>query len=853
MLTSFYYTQYPDHFVSDAQKRTPKYIKQTVDYFATIAFQQYNENDEIFSKNYKLLKGIIDKADFWEEDQGREVHSLIDTLTRDLSLPGYVKHYSILNPPINALLGELSARPDNIRIRAYDDDSKTEEGLAKTAFLQSYLQAKVSSRISAQLQAAGYQADSDEYNEQLAGLSNEQLQEYMTSYTSMAEKWANHVLSALKIAFDLKEKSEDAFRDLLVTSRQFYHIREDKSRIGFNVEVVNPKNAWYLTTPDQKYTKQAYACGTIKVMELSDILEQYPLTKEEIDYLQDQARGYYLEGMGARKSNLFNNSTGDSSVTYDVYDPLVARYKLLEESKILAEQQLNTFLGLTPAGYTTYGNKFVVVQCYWRSKKKIGKLTYLDQQGMEQTLLVDETYRKVPTEISIEWTWVNQWWKATKIGPHVYVDIAPLQVLDYSPIIGVIHEAKNSPAKSLLDLMKPFQTLYDVCMNQLFLLLKKDKGVVFVTSLRHIPRPKDGDYTDAIDQWEMEAMERGIIFVDDSPENLKGGGTFAQTGRHDLSRHNEIQARYNLAVALKNECWELVGFSRERLGSIAASQTATGTQAALSRSFTQTEPYFVAHEYVLTQLHQAIVDAAQYIESQKPSSTISYITNEGENAFIQVTSSDIKLRDFHVYASGGAEDRRLFDELRQLAQPLLQNGATAYEIAMLYSTNSIRQMKDVFRRIKEKQEAFQQQQMDLQQQEQAMAAQQFQDNMEHEDLVRQEQMINDNYQKELDRINKKEIALIQANSHADTNVSSTALDFTATAQLSLDAVAVEHQRQQGLQQLQLERQKLEKERDIELRKLSLEKEKLKLEEKKMKNDLKIARYRDKGKLSSKKK
>ena len=42
----------------------------------------------------------------------------------------------------------------------------------------------------------------------------EQVKDQLDSYTSVAEKWANHILTCQKAEFNIKEKSEDAFRDL---------------------------------------------------------------------------------------------------------------------------------------------------------------------------------------------------------------------------------------------------------------------------------------------------------------------------------------------------------------------------------------------------------------------------------------------------------------------------------------------------------------------------------------------------------------------------------------------------------------------------------------------------------------
>ena len=71
--------------------------------------------------------------------------------------------------------------------------------------------------------------------------------------------------------------------------------------------------------------------------------------------------------------------------------------------------------------------------------------------------------------------------------------------------------------------------------------------------------------------------------------------------------------------------------------------------AAIQQSYAQTEPLFVAHEYVLGQLYQAIIDASLYIEANKPASTVSYITSEGESAFVQVSGTDLK---FNVAYNG---------------------------------------------------------------------------------------------------------------------------------------------------------------------------------------------------------
>ena len=835
-----YLNIFPDQFKTDKEKSDESWIKNTMDYFANKAYAEYVKNRDTFVKNYDLVKGILRMEDFYQEP---EVRSFTDMLTADLALPAYVKHYSILTTPINELVGEISKRPDTFRVKAFDDDSKAEELEFKTGILQEYVIQQAREQILEKAAIAGKEVD----EEQLQQMTAEDIKDELDSYTSIAEKWANHVLTCQKAEFNLKEKSEDSFRDMLISAREFYHIYEDNSKTGFNVEVANPKNTWFLTTPDRKYISDptgraqgAYAAGMVNVMELSEIIETFPdLTKEEIDHLRSSLQDYGL--INVRESNLGNESVapGIDSVTYDTYDPLVLQTRMMIEGEMKENNDgLQDFLGLT-SNVSSFGYKYVVVRAYWISKKKIGKLIYTDEMGNEQSTLVDENYKSgtIPTQISLEWGWINQWYQGVKIGPDIY-HIKPYKLLNYCPIIGITYEVKNTEAKSLVDLMKPFQVIYNVCMNQLYKLLEKEVGKVQLMSIRHIPIPKDGDAQDALDIWEMEARNRGVVFVDDSPENLKSPSSFNQYTSLDLTRTQEIQARYTLAQQIKNECWELIGMSRQRMGSVSASESATGTNTAIQQSYSQTEPLFVAHEYVLGQLYQAIIDAALYVESHKPQSTLSYITSEGESAFVQVNGSDLKFRDLKVFLTNRPEDTQMFNELRQLAQPLMQNGGSLYDVIELYSTKSMRQMKKTFKTLRDKQEAMQQQAAQQKQQEIEQNGQIAQAQIAQAQQMKEQDIANENYQNELDRINKKEIALIAAESKSgplsDIDMSGTPdvleLNKLASDQskamkdYEMKMAQINAQNQQTSQKLQIEREKLQVARENQKNDLAVAKE-----------------------------
>jgi len=132
-----YLNIFPDQFKTEKEKMDESWIKNTMDYFANKSYAEYVKNRDTFVKNYDLVKGILRMEDFYQS--APQVKSFTDMLTSDLELPAYVKMYSIITTPLNELIGEISKRPDAFRVKAFDDDSKSEELEFKTGILQEYI------------------------------------------------------------------------------------------------------------------------------------------------------------------------------------------------------------------------------------------------------------------------------------------------------------------------------------------------------------------------------------------------------------------------------------------------------------------------------------------------------------------------------------------------------------------------------------------------------------------------------------------------------------------------------------------------------------------------------------------
>jgi hypothetical protein len=268
----------------------------------------------------------------------------------------------------------------------------------------------------------------------------------------------------------------------------------------------------------------------------------------------------------------------------------------------------------------------------------------------------------------------------------------------------------------------------------------------------------------------------------------------------------------------------------------------------MQQSYSQTEPLFVAHEYVMGQLYQAIVDAALYVESAKPQSTLSYITNEGESAFVQVNGTDLSLRDLKVFLTNRPEDTQMFNELRQLSQAIIQNGGTLYDVVELYSSKSQRELKKTFKDLRDRQVAQQDQTMQLQQQQQQAQQEQAQATLQQAAQMQQEKQAHDDYQRELDRLSKEKIAIIQATGFG--NVQSEDVNANAVPDvLEMSKLTqAENKASKDYQAKMLDIQSKNKQASD---KMSIEREKIAVARENMQNDLAVAKENAKGRNNKK--
>ena len=462
-----------------------------------------------------------------------------------------------------------------------------------------------------------------------------------------------------------------------------------------------------------------------------------------------------------------------------------------------------------------------VVRVFWKSRRKIKKVKYYDEQGEEQFKLRDENYvinEALGEEEQI--LYVNEAWEGTKIGEDIYVNMRP-RVVQYNRlnnpsrchfgIIGSIYNINDYKPFSLVDMMKPFSYLYDAIHDRLNKLLSKNWGKIIELDLAKVPT----GWT--IDKWMHFAITNNIAVKDSFKEGNIGASTGklagalnnASTGVIDLELGNSIQQNINLLEFIKMEMSDVAGISKQREGQISNRETVGGVERATLQSSHITEWLFVVHEDVKKRVLECFLETAK-IAMRGRNKKFEYILPDGSMKIIDIDGDEFAECDYGLVVDNSNAVQELQQKMDMLAQAALQNQTLNFSTIMqLYNSCSMAEKRRIVEKneqaLMQRQQEAQQQQLQAQQQQAEMQAQQKEAEMQLKDQMNQR----DNETKVL-------VATISASSKEDDGIEEP--EFSEEAKANLE----------------------EKIRQFDER-LKLDRERLNLDKEKAKNDNEIKR------------
>lgn len=766
--------------------------------------------DEMQS-NYDLYLSKFDKKD---------LKYVTDPFNQEDGFPASPQNFNIIKPKIDLLIGEESKRPFNFKIARTSQSAVSDMQEKMKSMVMDYVMAKVMAGMSPE-EAEKYQAmlQSGEI------MPPEEIAKFMSKdYKDVAESSAYHALSYLKEKLNIPHQFNKGFSDLLKGAKEVFYV-------GINngdpfMERVDPRYFNHDHSPDIEFIEDGdWACRKMR-MSYTEVYDRLydKMTEEQLDRLME---------ISGQEPNAGRYGKDAPAMDYTHIT-----------MKTVGSSHDETFLD---------SNIVDMWHVAWKSYKKIGFLTYQDENGQIQETVVSEDYMKTGMEIDLEWRWVIEVWEGYRIGEDLYVGIQPIEYQHISadnpnsqklPYFGVIYNDN----KSLVSIMKPLQYMYIIIWYRLELALARDKGKVITMDITQIPKSMNIDPA----KWMHYLSAIGVNFVNpyedgwDIPGREGGKASqFNQIAALDLTMANVIGQYIEIMSKIEDMISEISGVSRQRQGSISSNELVGNVERSVIQSSHITESIFWLHNQCKRNVLRGLLNTAKEAWRDSNKTNLQYILNDATRTFLTL-ADNFFYEDFDIFVSDSTKDMYNLDMIKNLYQPAMQNGATLLDIANIMTLENVTEIKSALKDIEDRRMQMQKEMEEAEAQRQQQLVAMQNEIKQQEIAVRQQEMELEKYKIDSDNQTRITVAQLgaykfQENLDADNNGIPDPIEIgnLALKRNQLDADIANREMQNSIKQSESimkqnnERTKIANQREAENRKAEIEKKKISLEEKKL--------------------
>ena len=785
-------------------KKTQAWKEACVDYVVGAGDSGFGGNGRSRSDEmqtyYDLYNSIYNEKD---------LKYVTNPFKQDDGFPAMAQDYNIIKPYVDQLLGEETKRPFNFHPQRTSDIAASELQEKAKEMLMDYIQATIASKLSPE-QAARYEQALATGEIQTPEAIAKYLQK---DYKDIAETEAYHALQFLKRKLNLTHEFYKGWKDALIGGEEIYYIGVING--DPYVERVNPMYFDYEHSLDLEFIDDAAWCRRKMIMSATEIYDRF------YDKMSERQLNELLELIDQRPGAGNNPEIRKTSIDY-------------ESIKL---HKINSF---TDNPFDI--DHIVVYHCCWKSFKKIGFVTLLNPEtGEAEEFQVDEDYKVTGTEQSVEWDWIIEVWEGYRIGDDMYIGIQPIEYQHISadnpnsqklPYTGVVYNNTNSKPRSLVSMMKPLQYMYIVVWYRLELALSRDKGKVAVMDITQIPKSMNID----VNKWMHYLSALGVAFINPYDEGWdipgrEGGkpSQFNQLSSWDLTMSNVIAEYIQLMQKIEDMVAKLTGITPQRQGQIAASELVSNANTAVNMSYHITEPWFWNHNQVKRRVLTMLLNTskAAWKDSKR---YLNYILDDATRAFVQL-SDNFFYEDMDIFVDDSTKNQQYIDQLKQLLQPAMQNGASLLDIAEIITLDNMSMIKNRLEEIEQKRMEQMQQQQQAEQQAQQQIAEQQNQLKEEELMLKEAEMDLEKYK--VDQDNATKITVAQLNAYRGAENMDQDINGIPDP-IEIGKQALEQQKINSdiaTKQLELnnKRREIEQKREAENKKIQLEKDRMKHE------------------------
>lgn len=645
--------------------------------------------------NYDLYNNIVDLGDF------EYVCKPFGAGEEGFELPARMTNKDILSNKIKVILGMEMRRPFDYKVLAVNPEATTRKEQEELGRIKDFVISDIVGPIKQQLEMQqqqeiqGRELTPEEkqqlqaqLQEQLKAQTPEEVRLYMErDHQDPVEVMSHQLLQYLSIRKDVSGKFNLGTKHAAITAKEFYWVGEVNGEP--DVRVCNPLRSNFSMAPDIEFVEDGEWFTYEYRMSPSDVVSFFSddLTDKEIDEIFSDYSNY--------TSNLFEtelfNFKNKNGVARDDFE---------------GENTVRVLHGV------------------WKSLREFRFLTYEDDNGEIQEIIVDESYKLDidAGDIEIVSEWIPEVYETYKIGSSLYKKMRPVpgQFKDMDnlyecklPYYGAIYDATNSQPTSFVDRGKVWQYYMNIVYYRAELLMASDKGKKVMMNINAVPDSAGID----IEKFQYFFESTPFGWFNPNEEGVGYGDINTIAKVIDLSTASDIGKYLEMAERIKQECGEAMGISRQMEAQMANNESVGNARQALVQNSYMLEPFFNLHSRIKKNVLTALLECAKVCYSGKKPQKLSYVLDDMSLRTIDMDPALLDNSTLGLFINDSSKAQEIKDTLTQLAHAAMQTQAAKLsDILGVIKEDSItvaeERLKASETKFEESQAAQQQQQID---------------------------------------------------------------------------------------------------------------------------------------------
>lgn len=751
--------EFPSQRVSDSEKEKYEWYAACCDYVIAQG-EAYKDSAEVELK-YNVLHGRLP-----EEFYRKTINPYNSKNEKYTKFPATLRNYDLMKGVIRRYVGEYLSNPHDFIVSA----NNAEVVLAKNSRLRQELNNIVQKQIAAKIQQmyAEYLnqgGDPQQFNPQEQFDVEAFVKEFNENFIDDISAQGQQILSVIK---DLTEDNifyAKAYFEFVTFGQCFTYseVRGEKL-IKRNVSI---RDAFPVPN-DSMFVEDYDMFAERRKLTYQQIIDEFD------EHLSDKDREF-LDTYYAKHSV----RTASYEYNFDIFKSYFpdACGRFTDEDKELFKSAPNMQRDKNPDLYDVW-------HVVWRGERKQAIVTYVNEAGFvaERVEIGEYKLNKAAGDIKVEYVYVPQVYESVRIGTRtaaIYPYKARAIAYDRDgklPYNGLMELLPGFGTFSIIDIMTPYQTFYNIVSYHREIAIAKNKLSILVIARSLLGKvPEDTIY---------KMLADGVLYIDD--ENDQGMLRAQQIRTVNTSYGDYITQLTNLLESIKFQAEMQVDMTPQRYGEIANSAGKGVTEEAIVRGSMGSVIVEIMMDAVRERDYARDMDFSKlaWIDGLDTS----YRDEEQNLKYISLNVNSHIYASYVIKAKNSYKEKEKFQQLKQFAFNLGQNGDAMMAIAAITGEN-VESMKKLIAKFDEINKVHEMELKQVEQQTEQMR-QEFELNKIR---IKGEE---DRKLAELEGYIKKEIELIQA----DANM------------ISYNAEVGNQNQQAGIERLNAERLELDRQK-----------------------------------------